>query len=348
MFLKELLSTLLPQPLIFSSVTRWAARHEANKTLATYHKEVMSVLTEINEDRKEKSNTRLEAKGVLNHLNNLESCFLSVVWKDILERFNSVSSILQSTKTELCDIVDLYESLIEFLSSMLFDFDKYEAKAIELFGNNVYKRDKNRPRVPTTFHDDGKSEDVRPLRSGSDDIRIEFFNDILASLRLELQRRCEAYKFLNDLFGFLTKIHLIASEDIAKKVRKLVAQYPNDLENSLEIECKHLAAYLKIKNIGKISAHKICRLLHDNNLIDIYPNYYTALCIHLSLMITNCSGERSFNALKRIKDRLRSTQTEDRLNALSILYIERDLTILLDPQQIIDKFSAVKARKVYL
>ena len=165
---------------------------------------------------------------------------------------------------------------------------------------------------------------------------------------MELQRRCEAYKFLNDLFGFLTKIHLIASEDIAKKVRKLVAQYPNDLENSLEIECKHLAAYLKIKNIGKISAHKICRLLHDNNLIDIYPNYYTALCIHLSLMITNCSGERSFNALKRIKDRLRSTQTEDRLNALSILYIERDLTILLDPQQIIDKFSAVKARKVYL
>ena len=79
MFLKELLSTLLPQPLIFSSVTRWAARHEANKTLATYHEEVMSVLTEINEDRKEKSNTRLEAKGVLNHLNNLESCFLSVV-----------------------------------------------------------------------------------------------------------------------------------------------------------------------------------------------------------------------------------------------------------------------------
>ena len=82
---------------------------------------------------------------------------------------------------------------------------------------------------------------------------------------MELQRRCEAYKFLNDLFEFLIEIHLIASEDIPNKVRrKFLAPlfvYPKHLEESLEIECKHLPEYFKIKNIGSISAHKICRLL---------------------------------------------------------------------------------------
>jgi hypothetical protein len=48
------------------------------------------------------------------------------------------------------------------------------------------------------------------------------------------------------------------------------------------------------------------------------------------LMVTNCSGERSFSRLKRIKSDLRSTMSQERLSGLSILCIENDKLRLLD------------------
>nr|XP_028571626.1 uncharacterized protein LOC114589432 [Podarcis muralis] len=47
--------------------------------------------------------------------------------------------------------------------------------------------------------------------------------------------------------------------------------------------------------------------------------------LHFHLfMVTNCSGERSFSRLKRIKNELRATMFQERLSALSIMYTESD------------------------
>ena len=113
------------------SVTRWSARYDACKTLAQSFQIILNVLLEISKNNKEKSKTRSEAKGLYDKLNCLEICFMSLVWYDILERFNTVSMKLQSTKTELCTVVDLYESLIEYLSFLRYDFENYEKKLLK-------------------------------------------------------------------------------------------------------------------------------------------------------------------------------------------------------------------------
>ncbi len=51
---------------------------------------------------------------------------------------------------------------------------------------------------------------------------------------------------------------------------------------------------------------RMYRLLLENNLETVFPNTVIALRIYLSLMISNCSGERSFSKLKLIKNQLRS------------------------------------------
>ena len=71
---------------------------------------------------------------------------------------------------------------------------------------------------------------------------------------------------------------------------------------------------------------------------ELYPNINIALTISLCLMVTNCSGERSFFTLKRVNNYLRSTQMQERLNALSLLCIEWEMAI-------IHKFAEEKARK---
>ena len=77
----------------------------------------------------------------------------------------------------------------------------------------------------------------------------------------------------------------------------------------------------------------------------IFPNIEIALRIYLSLMVSNCSGERSFSKLKCIKNELRNRIGQDRLNSLSIMSIESDVLRQLDFSQIIMDFSHLMSRK---
>ena len=85
--------------------------------------------------------------------------------------------------------------------------------------------------------------------------------------------------------------------------------------------------------------------LHTQNLTQTFPNIEIALRIYLSLMVSNCSGERSFSKLKRIKNELRNRIGQDRLNSLSIMSIESHVLRQLDFSQIIMDFSHLKSRK---
>ena len=57
------------------------------------------------------------------------------------------------------------------------------------------------------------------------------------------------------------------------------------------------------------------------------------------MMVTNCSGERSFSKLKRIKNEQRTSIGQDRLNNLTLLSIEHELLRKIDVDDIIARFA---------
>ena len=69
------------------------------------------------------------------------------------------------------------------------------------------------------------------------------------------------------------------------------------------------------------------------------------LRLFMCLMVTNCSGERYFSRLKRIKNDLSSTMSQERMSGVSILCIENDKLWLTDIGEIIDEFAARKVRR---
>ena len=69
---------------------------------------------------------------------------------------------------------------------------------------------------------------------------------------------------------------------------------------------------------------------------------------NLTLAVTNCSAERSFSCLKRVKNYLRSTMSANRLNSLAILCIESDVLQRLNCEDLIDQFANQKVRRVCL
>ena len=67
-----------------------------------------------------------------------------------------------------------------------------------------------------------------------------------------------------------------------------------------------------------------------------------ALRMYLTMMVTNCTGERSFFKLKRIKDAQRSTMSQNRLNNLTLMSIEYELLRKLDITAVINDLSVKK------
>ena len=61
-------------------------------------------------------------------------------------------------------------------------------------------------------------------------------------------------------------------------------------------------------------------------------------------MIFSCSGERSFSALKKKKNHMRSSIDQKRLNFLALLCIESEL-LEIDADDVIKSFALAKSRK---
>ena len=74
-----------------------------------------------------------------------------------------------------------------------------------------------------------------------------------------------------------------------------------------------------------------------------YPNAWIAYRVLLTIPVTDASGERSFSKLKLIKNYLRSTMSQERLNGLAMLSIENDLAKKIDYEALIDNFASANA-----
>ena len=77
--------------------------------------------------------------------------------------------------------------------------------------------------------------------------------------------------------------------------------------------------------------------------------FQTAIClrIYLTLLVTNCSGERSFYALKRIKNYLRYTLKDEKLNHLALMHVESSVLQKLNFNNVLDQFVDRLTRKIF-
>ncbi|XP_078539195.1 zinc finger MYM-type protein 1-like [Lissotriton helveticus] len=94
-------------------------------------------------------------------------------------------------------------------------------------------------------------------------------------------------------------------------------------------------------------AISLLALIHKLNMENTLTETMTLLKILLTTPMTTTESERCFPTLKRIKTFLRSTIIEERLNALAMLSIERDLVKRIPDFniQVIEKFAAIKDRR---
>ncbi|XP_070040246.1 uncharacterized protein [Nicotiana tomentosiformis] len=331
------------------SQTRWESRIESIKAIRFQTPKIRDALlklVEISDDPKTKS----EANSLVTYeLENFEFLLGMTIWYDILFVVNSVSKSMQSKDMHIDVAIDQLKGLISF-------FNKYReegfvtamiyAKEIAFEMNIESEFRKKRVISRKNFFDENVANEIS--KSLEESFRVDYFLYIVDKAIVSLQNRFEQIEAYENIFGFLFS---------GKKLRSL-----ND--GNLKTHCLNLEFFLKHNNQSDIdgldlfSKLKVLRKIvqvEDNSLIDIlnqikrldsFPNAYIAYRIMLTISVTVASPERSFSKLKLIKSYLRSTMSQERLNGLAILSIEKDLLGEINYKKIISNFASKKARKI--
>lgn len=164
----------------------------------------------------------------------------------------------------------------------------------------------------------------------------------------DLNKRTNAYAEINDRFSILNPHEDIDSATAAS--HKTVKFYQGHLEPDLVQEWTQWKAFMgdlpsSQKDAAITSASVMLQVMSRYNMQSAFPNVNIALRIYVALPVSNCSGERSFSHLKRIKNCLRSTMLQDRLSALAILNIENELVKNIDFGQLVEAFATAKSRR---
>ena len=230
------------------SQTRWSCRADATKVLVQSFNGIYKALEILNNDEDQKSDTRLEAAALLNHIVKLENVFMALLWDRILNRFNTTSQYLQKIDVDLISANQMLVSLISFVKDLRDKFYSIEseAKQVSVHVSQEYSdsiKRKIRKRL-------ANNEIQASILSAADKFRIDTFYVIIDKLVTELQKRSEAYDRIVQLFGFLCQLLFIETTELEIKVKKLVEVYCNDLTDDLLLELKQFMPRLRMQPAG--------------------------------------------------------------------------------------------------
>lgn len=335
----EILSSKLSGGLTLKPVcsTRWSAAADATKCLKKNYHQILYALHTLEENDDEKASVKHEAKALRKKLEKFETAILLVVWDTILQRLNISNKTTQSTTCNISVLKPLHDSLIDFVQSVRDNFEQYEEEASKL-AKKEYELKRKIRKPKNKFLDDCQNDNSVVL-TGRDSFKTQCFYVICDALLSELHKRRAAYLEIQNRFGFLMKNY--SEQSLKEDAKRFHSLYNSDIDDDFEEEMYQFFHF----SPQKLSAEERLKIIRSQNIAHTFPNVDTALQILLTLPVSNCASERSFSVLKRIKNRLRSSITQENLAALSILHIESSLTSQLDFNDVIDAFACKKSRK---
>ena len=321
---------------------RWSCRADASKTFVQGYPEIKNVLAEFADNPNEVPKVRSESNGLYMCL--LETGIYSVFWNDILEKVNATSRKLQDPKLDLNAAVAMVVSLKRFVEVKRETITEYERLGATLSGTSDYVQTHQRPRNVRFGYGPASDAELTPQK-----FRVTSYMPVIDQFVVSLAHRLSAYEELCSRFGFLGKLESLSPVEIERSADNIVVVYKDDLEQCFGNELVQFVAFsnefLKDANDNIGKEHFLYRLIIDKRVKCSFPNVEIALRMCLILMVTNCSGERSFSKLKYIKNRLRTTMANERVTHLSLLSIEYDILRETDFDDLITDLLNAKVEK---
>ena len=331
------------------SATRWSARAEAVKAIFVAIDKFVEIFEDLSEDNSQTSDTRSDANSLIQNVLNFNFLVLIHFWHYILERIDRVQKRLQDPKMNFNDASHDLQGLCRHIKDIREDLCKQSLEAgkkkCSEWGVEIKKRVRRvKMRYGEKTHDSGLTaeEELERVLKCSIDRFLQ-----------EVETRFSRLNSLNEKFGYFLDIEnlLNCTDSIKLKENCLnLAQFYNSDINGNELcneinDCRMLLIERK-EEIPKSPIDLLKFVISYGE--DVFPNLRISLQILLTIGVSVSTCERSFSKLKLILSYLRASMGEARLNDLALLSIEKTTVEKINFDDVIDKFAAVKARKICL
>lgn len=284
---------------------------------------------------------------------------MATIWFKILVSVDHRNKVLQATEATLDEEVSHIDSLIKEMNNLRDKFDVIlqEAKLVaQSMANQMPTEtefDEKRKKKRKHFHYEVSDKEFEQ-NSGSEtheaverEFRIDVFYRVIDSVTSGLCERFNNARKLSNIFQCLWQYLDKDNTAIANSCQELLSIFPEDISEALIEELIHLKCVHTV-SIGTsiLPPFKLINKIRSLKLELLFPNVCIAIRLFCTLPVSVAGAERSFSALKRIKNYNRSTMGQERLCGLTTLAMEADLTRSVDFSDIIEDFANNKARKM--
>ena len=303
--------------------------------------------------------TITDAEALEHKLTSFELVLTAHLFRHIFAITDPASLYLQSEKIDLLTAIRLVETAQTQLQQLRSKFTEIHAEAKSYCTHHqlqeqdfIAKRTRRRKRQADEICQDEVEENIASR------YRRETFIFAIDTAVSSIRRRFTSHKAILQDVALLDpeRFHEAlesrclppeAFQNVAKnyglEARTLAEEYLSFIDNYSRFkEVNGICQAEKEttnKDVDRESFLTVVKAINRFNVQSAYPNLYTLYKIIATLPIGSTKCERTFSKLKYVKNRLRSTMGQERLNALMMINIERDLTEAVSFDAVIDKFA---------
>lgn len=325
--------------------TRWVDRVHGMDTFEELFVPIFFTLDEMTSNLEKQCNPKTSsiASSFLLLISSFQFIVALVIARNVFDLTLPVTQLLQSKSIDIMNSVELITSLknlgMTIRNQIDFYHDQWYQQAIVLAGKVGIEESMPRTVGRQTTRDN------HPAADASEYFKRAITIPVIDHLNSALQARFDlnSVNVYNGLSIIPTKLISLANKGINWKAKfKLFTEfYLDDFPNPLALDAELELWCIFWEGCQGPRPDSVAATLKAVNF-EAFENIKVALRILGTLPITSCECERSFSALRRLKNYSRSTMVEDRLNGLALMHIHQEIEP--DVERVIDKFSAGNRR----
>jgi hypothetical protein len=359
------------------NTVRWSSREACLTVFLHRYTSILETLENVSGSDHFEGKARSDAAGLLSSVTSMQFLATACLFQEIFALTGHLSRYLQGVELDVFRALQMVDGVVDRLRSMR-SRPQYAcelAKTIDDGAEWRISRIKKRKVMPGELSQDEPadgatkkweretflviidtisssmterfSKNKAVLRSMSYLSPTNFMHQSHANLNtVEIQRQiqkfCDVYtidakRCAGELFSFATAYKSFES---VGSVGSVVVDADDDaITNSDCEENPSSSSTIETQTHSVLSALAI---ICDKKyyLMDAFPVLARAFAIVAAIPISSCTSERSFSALKRIKTRLRSPMSQERLCNLLLMAVEHKILYNLDRERMVDCFAS--------